>query len=82
MKVSRYRKGDIVGVCGSALFEFRITSWRKASKAYVGRCLRSYVPEVKVGSLASFEPSQIVVKLGEKGKKWPAPTYGIPKKEA
>lgn len=71
MKSPKYKKGDIVGVCGDAMYEFRITSWRETHKAYVGRCLRSYMTGVKVGSICSFKPSQIVVKLGEKGKRFP-----------
>ena len=39
----KYKKGDIVGVCGDAMYEFQITSWNEKRRCYFGRCVRSYM---------------------------------------
>ena len=76
-KKLKYKKGDIIGVCSDAMYEFRITSYSEKYKAYLAKCTSSYMPAVKVGQLYQIKPKQIMIKLGDKGKKWPIPTGAI-----
>jgi hypothetical protein len=81
-KGPKYRRGDIVGVCGDRMYEFRILSWYPEHKVYSARCVRSAGDgEVKLGERRAVKPSQIVVKLGENGVKWPPPDFEPPKKK-
>lgn len=56
----KYIKGDIVGVCRDAMYEFRITSWSEKYKRYIGRCLKSYTSTVKIGGLATFKNRKLL----------------------
>lgn len=67
-KKQKYRVGDIVGVCGGAMYEFRITSYSSKQKLYAGKCVRSYTEVIKVGEMRAIKESQIVVRLGSGGK--------------
>jgi hypothetical protein len=69
---SDIKKGDIVGVCADRMYEFEIEAWVKEYKYYAAKCTKSQPDAiVKVGEIRSILPSQIIVKLGEKGKKFP-----------
>jgi hypothetical protein len=70
----KYKRGDIVGVVANAMYEFKILSYSRKYKLYSGECTHSYMKEIKIGDKYAITPKQIVVKLGEKGKKWPVPT--------
>lgn len=65
------KKGDIVGVCADAMYEFEIVSYMAKHKCFAAKCTSSYTKTVKVGEMMSIFPNQITVKLGEKGKKFP-----------
>lgn len=72
-KKPKYKKGDIVGVCGDAMYEFKILYWSKKQKVYAAQCTHSYTKTIKVGDKYGLPEKRILVKLGDKGKKWPPP---------
>lgn len=78
----KYKKDDIVGVFGDAMYELRITSWQPKHKLYVARCLKAHHPNpvIKAGQLCTIKPSQIAVRLGANGRRFP-PLASLPTKE-
>lgn len=65
------KKGDIVGICGDALYEFEIGDWYEDQKCFAGTCTSSYTQTIKIGDVCAVPPDRILVKLGENGKKFP-----------
>lgn len=63
MKEPKYKKGDIVGVVGDAMYEFKIIDWYEEHQMYSGECVRSYMKKIKVGDICQIRPGQIVLKL-------------------
>ena len=67
----KYKKGDIVGVCHDAMYEFEVLCFSKKQSGYHAKCVKSYTETIKVGAKHLITEKQVVVKLGEKGVKWP-----------
>lgn len=63
MRNPKYKAGDIVGVVGDAMYEFKIIEWLEEHKVYNGECTRSYMETIKVGDICAIRPNQIIMKL-------------------
>ena len=63
MKEPKYKKGDVVGVCGDAMYEFKIIDWYEDQKVYSAECTRTCKGSIKVGEQRAVRPNQIVLKL-------------------
>lgn len=63
MQSHEYKIGDIVGVVGDAMYEFRIIDWHEEHEMYTARCINSKKGKIKVGTLCQVRPDQIVLKL-------------------
>jgi len=63
MSKPKYKAGDIVGVVGDAMYEFKIIEWLEEHNVYNGECIKSYTKTIKIGDLCAIRPNQIIMKL-------------------
>ena len=70
IKTKKYKKGDIVGVCLDAMYEFKILYWSNKQEGYGAECTSSYTKTIIIGDKYLLKEKQITVKLGDKGSKW------------
>jgi hypothetical protein len=72
---TKYKVGDVVGVCSDAMYEFEITQVQPKPLMYGGRCIRANRERcgggeglIKIGDEYAISPKQIVLKLNASGE--------------